>query len=153
MTRPSDPFAHPGSRLALDTFRLNGALIALGDALVAPLGLTNARWQVMGAIAEAEGTLPVAGLARNMGLVRQSVQRVADELAALELVRFADNPHHRRAKLVQLTDKGAALFADANARWLTVADALVAEFGADEIERAADFLRLVRERVETRNKP
>lgn len=107
----------------------------------------------MGAIAEAEGTLPVAGLARNMGLVRQSVQRVADELAALELVRFADNPHHRRAKLVQLTDKGAALFADANARWLTVADALVAEFGADEIERAADFLRLVRERVETRNKP
>ncbi|WP_235031635.1 MarR family winged helix-turn-helix transcriptional regulator [Geminicoccus flavidas] len=138
--------------LALDTFRLNGALIALGDALVAPLGLTSARWQVMGAIAEAQGALPVAGLARNMGLVRQSVQRIADELAALELVRFAENPHHRRAKLVQLTDKGAALLADANARWLTVADALVAEIGADEIERAAAFLRLVRERVEARNK-
>lgn len=134
--------------LTLDTFRLNGALIALGDALVAPLGLTSARWQVMGAVVEAQGALPVAGIARNMGLVRQSVQRIADELAALGLMRFAENPHHRRAKLVQLTEAGAALFADANARWTTAADALVAELGADEVERAAAFLRLVRTRVE-----
>jgi DNA-binding MarR family transcriptional regulator len=143
-----DAFAHPASILALDTFRLNGALIALGDALVAPLGLTSARWQVMGAIAEARGGLPVAGIARNMGLVRQSVQRIADELAAVGLVRFAPNPHHRRAKLVQLTERGAALFEEANARWLTVADALLAEIGQREAERGAAFLRLLRDRVQ-----
>jgi len=103
MSDPSDPFAHPGSRLALEVFRLNGALIAAGDALAAPLGLTSARWQVMGAVAEARGGLPVAGIARNMGLVRQSVQRVADDLAAEGVLRFAPNPHHRRARLVLLT--------------------------------------------------
>ena len=83
-----------------------------------------------------------------MGLVRQSVQRIADEMAALGLVRFAPNPHHRRAKLVQLTPRGAALFDEANVRWLAVADALRADVGRDEIDRAAALLRLVRERVE-----
>ena len=144
----TDAFAHPATILTLDTFRLNGALIALGDAIVGPLGLTSARWQVMGAIAEARGALPVAGVARTMGLVRQSVQRIADEMAALGLVRFAPNPHHRRAKLVQLTERGAALFEDANARWLVVADALLADLGQDEVERAAALLRAARERVE-----
>src|ERR671932_2222211 len=104
MCAAPDVFAHPASRLALEVFRLNGALIAAGDALVAPLGLTSARWQVMGAVAEAHGGLPVAGIARNMGLVRQSVQRLADELAGEGILRFAPNPHHRRAKLVQLTE-------------------------------------------------
>jgi DNA-binding MarR family transcriptional regulator len=147
MTADTDAFAHPASRLALEVFRLNGALIAAGDALVAPLGLTSARWQVMGAVAEARGGLPVAGIARNMGLVRQSVQRIADELAAEGILRFAPNPHHRRARLVQLTERGEALFAEANRRWLTLADALVAALGADNAARAAEVLRAAREHL------
>jgi DNA-binding MarR family transcriptional regulator len=138
-------FAHPASRLALEVFRLNGALVAAGDALTAPLGLTSARWQVMGAVAEARGGLPVAGIARNMGLVRQSVQRIVDELAAEGILRFTTNPHHRRAKLVQLTERGAALFAEANRRWSTLADALVAALGAEGTTRAAEVLRAARE--------
>ena len=148
MTDTPDAFAHPASRLALEVFRLNGALIATGDALVAPLGLTSARWQVMGAVAEARGGLPVAGIARNMGLVRQSVQRVVDDLSAAGIVHLASNPHHRRAKLVQLTERGAALFAEANARWSAAADALMDGLEPDEVGRAAAVLRLVRERVE-----
>jgi DNA-binding MarR family transcriptional regulator len=149
MSDDIDAFRHPASRLALETFRLNGALIALGDALVAPLGLTSARWQVMGAVAEARGGLPVAGIARNMGLVRQSVQRIADELAAAGVFRFVPNPHHRRAKLVQLTAHGAALFQQASARWLVLADSLVAAIGAAEVDRAAALLRGFRALIQT----
>ena len=148
MNETSNAFAHPANILTLETFRLNGALIALGDAVAAPVGLTSARWQVMGAIAEAQGALPVSSLARNMGLVRQSVQRIVDELATLGLLRLAPNPHHRRAKLVQLTDRGAALFEEVNTRWLAVADALLASIGSAEAERGAAFLRVLRERVE-----
>ena len=143
-----DAFAHPASSLAIEVFRLNGALIATGDSLVAPLGLTSARWQVMGAVAQARGGLPVAGLARNMGLVRQSVQRVVDELAVLGIVSFALNPHHRRAKLVQLTQRGATLFDEANRRWLAVADTLVAGFAPGEAEHTLSLMRLLRERLE-----
>lgn len=148
MTESANAFAHPVSRLALEVFRLNGALISAGDALVGPLGLTSARWQVMGAVAEARGGLPVASMARNMGLVRQSVQRIADELAAEGILRFAPNPHHRRAKLVQLTERGEALFAEANRRWLAVADALAATLDADDAARAVEVLRAAREHLD-----
>lgn len=137
-------FSHPASRLALEVFRLNGALIAAGDALVAPLGLTSARWQVMGAVAEARGGLPVAGIARNMGLVRQSVQRIADQLEAEGILRYAPNPHHRRAKLVQFTERGAALFEAASVRWLALADTLAAAFAPEEVECAAEVLQRFR---------
>src|SRR3954468_19929164 len=149
MSAATDAFAHPDSRLALEVFRLNGALVAAGDALVAPLGLTSARWQVMGAVAEARGDLPVAGIARNMGLVRQSVQRIVDELEAEGILRFAPNPHHRRARLVQLTEQGTALFNAASARWLALADTLVAAFGSDEIECAVTLLRATREHLQS----
>ena len=141
-------FAHPATVLMLETFRLNGAFIALGDAVAAPVGLTSARWQVMGAIAEAQGALPVASLARNMGLVRQSVQRTVDELTALGLLRLTPNPHHKRARLVGLTDRGVALFEEVCARWLAVGEPLLAGIGAAEAERGAAFLRTLRARVE-----
>jgi len=36
--------------LILDLFRLNSRLLIAGDRLVAPLGLTSARWQILGAV-------------------------------------------------------------------------------------------------------
>ncbi|MFG1480182.1 MarR family winged helix-turn-helix transcriptional regulator [Xanthobacter sp. V4C-4] len=144
MNATFDPFLHPASRLALEVFRLNGALIATGDALVAPLHLTSARWQVLGAIADAGEALPTAGIARNMGLTRQSVQRVVDDLCAQGLVGFAPNPHHKRAKLVQLTPEGKVAFAAASVCWAPLADALAALLGPPALEQAADVLHHVR---------
>ena len=95
--------------LVLEIFRLNGRLIAAGDALVAETGLTSARWQVVGAIALQQGRAPVAHIANAMGLTRQAVQRIADELEKTGIVEFRDNPHHKRAKLVTMTAKGHAL--------------------------------------------
>ena len=55
-------------RLILEIFRVNGRLIAAGDILVKDIGLTGARWQVLGAIATSSIPLPVAHIARRMGL-------------------------------------------------------------------------------------
>src|SRR5271166_4204772 len=106
MNKPSltsSPPSNAISELILEVFRLNGRLLEAGDALVADIGLTSARWQVLGAVALSAVPLPVAHIARNMGLARQSVQRLVDEMLADGLVRHAPNPHHRRAKLVLLT--------------------------------------------------
>jgi DNA-binding MarR family transcriptional regulator len=94
------------SNLMLDLFRLNSLILTAGDRLVAQLGLTAARWQILGAIIAAERPQPVAWLARNMGANRQNVQRIVNDLEAEGLLAFAPNPHHRRAQLVVLTDKG-----------------------------------------------
>lgn len=99
--------------LILDLFRLSNRMLAAGDRLVAGLGLTSARWQVLGSIVAAERPQPVAWLARDMGANRQNVQRIVNDLAAEGLVAFQANPHHRRAQLVVLTARGRDAFAAA----------------------------------------
>ncbi|MBN3818012.1 winged helix-turn-helix transcriptional regulator [Paraburkholderia sp. Se-20369] len=94
----------------LDFFRLNSRLLASGDRLVAALGLTSARWQILGAVIAAQQPQPVAWLARDLGANRQNVQRIVNDLEAEGLVRFETNPHHRRAQLVVLTDDGKRAF-------------------------------------------
>src|SRR3954470_11201314 len=98
------------TNLMLDLFRLNSQLLTAGDRLVAQLGLTSARWQILGAIVAAERPQPVAWLARDLGANRQNVQRIVNDLHADRLVAFEINPHHRRAQLVVLTDKGRQAF-------------------------------------------
>src|SRR5690242_4001344 len=98
------------TQLILDLFRLNNLLLTAGDRLVSELGLTSARWAILGAIANADRPQPVAWLARDMGANRQNVQRIINDLREAGLVAFEPNPHHRRAQLVILTDKGQQTF-------------------------------------------
>ncbi len=136
------------TELMLETFRLNGRLLASGDRLVAPIGLTSARWQIIGAVALAGHSLPVAHIARNMGLARQSVQRVVNDLEAAQLVRFAPNPHHRRAKLVELTEKGRRTYDDASALQVRWANALAAGMKQSDVEAALAATRTLRAKLE-----
>ncbi|SRR6266436_4492797 len=126
--------------LIVSVFRLNGALIDTGNRLVADIGLTSAWWQVLGALDLSPVPLPVAHIARNMGLSRQAVQRVADLLAEKDLVRFAANPHHQRAKLVVLTAQGRVAVKDAEKRQRPWARDLMAGLSLERIATALDVL-------------
>ncbi|TXS56132.1 MarR family winged helix-turn-helix transcriptional regulator [Streptomyces sp. t39] len=92
------------TRTALGVFRLNGHFVSVSDGIAREAGLTAARWQVLGAVVREPAT--VAGVARSMGITRQSVQRIADVLVAQGLAAYGDNPAHRRAKLLHATDAG-----------------------------------------------
>jgi DNA-binding MarR family transcriptional regulator len=96
--------------LILDLFKLNSLVLTAGDRLVARLGLTSARWQILGAMVAAERAQSVAWLARDMGANRQNVQRIINDLHRDGLVTFEANPYHRRSQLVILTDKGKQTF-------------------------------------------
>jgi DNA-binding MarR family transcriptional regulator len=136
------------TELVIEVFRLNGALLSAGDALARPLGLSSARWQVLGAVAFAAPPQPVAGLAREMGLTRQAVQRVVDELAAEGLVRFEENPQHKRAKLVLLTAEGRRIFDAAGERQAPWANALAERAPEKALKNAVQILRSLREELE-----
>ncbi len=99
-------FGAPGllDGVATASFRLNGQFLARGDRLAAPAGLTASRWQVLYAVYDEP--LPVAGVARAMGVARQSVQRIADVLVEQGLAAYEPNPAHRRAKLLRPTPAG-----------------------------------------------
>lgn len=139
------------TNLILETFRLNGELLAAGDELVADLGLTSARWQVLGAIGLSSTALPVAHIARNMGLSRQAVQRLVNEMTMQNLLRFTSNPHHQRAKLVLMTATGKAVFDAAMERQRPWADSLAAELTADEVSTAFRVLRSLRDKLQIQN--
>ncbi|MFD4035304.1 MarR family winged helix-turn-helix transcriptional regulator [Streptomyces sp. NPDC058637] len=94
------------SRTALGVFRLNGQFLSVAEELARPAGLTAAWWQVLGAVLAEP--LPVSGIARAMGITRQSVQRIADLLVDRGLAEYLPNPAHRRAKLLRPTGEGRA---------------------------------------------
>jgi DNA-binding MarR family transcriptional regulator len=146
LTKPPKSAALTG--LVLEIFRLNGLLIAAGDALVGGIGLTSARWQVLGAVALLQGRAPVAHIANSMGLTRQSVQRIADDLARAGIVEFQPNPHHKRAKLVTLTTKGRALFEAAMRLQKPWATALAASIDGAALQTTAAILAQLRARLE-----
>ena len=132
----------------LDLFRVNSLLLTSGDRLVAPLGLTSARWQILGAIVNAERPQPVAWLARDLGANRQNVQRIVNDLHTEGRVAFETNPHHRRAQLVVLTEKGRQAYDAAmrlQAPWInSLADGLDVE----EIETVRRVVAALRSKLE-----
>src|SRR5215467_3008556 len=147
-TLSHSPAADALTALILETFRLNGRLLAAGDELVSELGLTSARWQVLGAMATAPAPLPIAHIARNMGLTRQSVRRLVDEMARDGLVRLAPNPHHARAKLVLLTAAGERAFAAAHGKQVPWANAIAKGSSAGDILAAQRVLATIRARID-----
>ncbi|MGJ4857817.1 MarR family winged helix-turn-helix transcriptional regulator [Labrys sp. La1] len=139
--------------LILEVFRLNGRLLAAGDRLVAGVGLSSARWQVLGAIALAGTPQPVAHLARSMGLNRQGVQRIVNELAEEDLLAFRDNPHHRRARLVVMTARGKAVYEAANRLQKPWVDALSRGLAAEDVTACLRLIETLRVRLEAEADP
>lgn len=135
------------TELILSTFRVHGALLAAGDRLAHPLGLTAARGQVLGSVAGLAQPAPVAHVAREMGLTRQSVQRVADQLVADGLLEYQHNPHHKRAPLVVMTAHGQKVFARVTARQVPWVNDLARGVSSRDIGVAIDVLRRVEERL------
>jgi DNA-binding MarR family transcriptional regulator len=137
------------TQLVIELFRLNGAMVAVGDDMTRDLGMTAARWQVLGAIGSEPKT--VAAAARQMGLTRQNVQRIADWLVESGIAEFSDNPNHRRAKLVALTKEGAALRQQIGRRQARWANGVCTHFTTDELRATVDVLKRLKRALEKRS--
>lgn len=132
--------------LILATFRVNGLLLVAGDELTAELGLTSARWQVLGALPE--GPLTVPQIARRMGLSRQSVHATVKHLVEDGIVELIPNVDHRRSQLVGLTRRGRSTLEkidDKQAAWV---NQLVAGLTSAELKTTARVLGELGARLE-----
>ncbi|AVR97134.1 MarR family winged helix-turn-helix transcriptional regulator [Pseudoduganella armeniaca] len=135
----------PIRELVLNVFATNGCLVDSGNKLVREIGLTTAWWQVLGALGYAPAPLPVAHIARNMGLTRQAVQRVVELLAGRGFVTFAANPHHQRARLVVLTPAGRKALTAAESAAAAVDRIALDRIGAERVAIASAVLAELRE--------
>ncbi|MBG0831342.1 winged helix-turn-helix transcriptional regulator [Planomonospora sp. ID67723] len=130
------------SELVIEVFRANGVLLAAGDELARPAGLTSARWQVLGVVEHGPST--IAQVARTMGLTRQSVRQSAESLAADGFVAFEDNPGDRRARLMRLTSKGHEALAYVERHQAEWANRIAERVPPGEMEGAIEALRRIR---------
>lgn len=126
------------SGAALAVFKLNGQVLELAEELARPAGLTAAWWQVLGAVLPQP--LSVAGIAREMGITRQSVQRIADLLVDRGLAEYRPNPAHQRAKLLTPTDEGRAAIERIGPAHAKAAHALAKQLGRDRFAEAVEVL-------------
>ena len=67
------------------------------------------RWAVMSVLSGGARTVPQ--VARRLGVTRQSVQRVANLLAAEGLIESVTNPENARSPLFRLSERGEEVLA------------------------------------------
>ncbi|MFB7778509.1 MarR family winged helix-turn-helix transcriptional regulator [Streptomyces bauhiniae] len=125
--------------LVADVYEAAGALRRLGERTAGTEGLTQARWQVMSAVSEDGLTVPQ--VARRLGVSRQNVQRVANDLVQFGLAAFTPNPDHRGSPLLGLTESGGVALARLTERAEATHRELFGDIPEDEIRATRTALR------------
>ncbi|WP_167147772.1 MarR family transcriptional regulator [Actinomyces sp. ZJ308] len=129
--------------LVLPVFALNGEFLEAAAAITAPHELTPARWRVLGAVLDEP--LPVAEIARRvgLGLSRQSVQRVANDVVARGWAHWRPNPGRRGQNLLGLTARGRRAVAALATQQHAWADAVGQEIGERDLRTLAALISRV----------
>ena len=98
------------TQIVLELFKLNGLLVAEGDQITKEHALSSARWKILGALALSPNPMTVPQIANKMGQTRQSVQRLVDAMQKGGFLDYQENPYHKRAKLVVISNKGEKIY-------------------------------------------
>jgi DNA-binding MarR family transcriptional regulator len=107
---------------------------------LAPLGLTPAQERALRTIARSDEPLRMTELADRLGIVPRSLTTVIDALEEAGLVRREIDPRNRRAILLHLTERGAAVRDDMRQARRLAAEALFAPLTEDDRRTLAALL-------------
>lgn len=125
--------------LVADVYEAAGALRRLGERTAGTEGLTQARWQVLSVVSEEALTVPQA--ARRLGVTRQNVQRVANDLVEQGFAAYAENPDHRGSPVLTLTAGGRDALGKVTGRATERHRELFADVPDEEVAAARSLLR------------
>lgn len=109
-----------------------------GETLAGQAGQTQARWQTMWT-AES-GPFTVSQIARRLGVSRQNVQRLANELVDEGLAVYTDNPDHKASPLFELTPHGQSVLTTINAAAASGNQQLRDRLSARTVDQLYDLL-------------
>lgn len=103
-------------------------------------------WGLMRSLKQ-EGAQTVPQLARSRPVSRQHIQKLANEMIAEGVIELAENPAHKRSKLLRLTPKGEAVFQKLNQQIARVALNLAEDMDVKELQIAVKVLKQIREKL------
>ncbi len=134
--------------IVLEVFKLSGLLLTEGDKLTKALGMTSARWKVLGALVKHDSAMTVSHIAASMGQTRQGVQRLSDAMVKEGVLIYRDNPNHKTAKLVELTVKGRDIYDAIDRKQIPWANGQSSQFSQQELLTAMEVLSKIGEGLE-----
>jgi DNA-binding MarR family transcriptional regulator len=130
-------------QLADQLFRFTRRLRQAQAEQLAPLGLTPAQERALRMITRGEEPPRMAEIAERLGIVPRSLTTVIDSLEAAGLVRREIDPRNRRAILLHLTERGAAVRDDLREARRRAAEELFAPLSARDRETFGELLDLI----------
>ncbi len=133
--------------MAVTVFALNSQFLKVAEQLATPAGLTVTRWKVLGAVLREPQTQ--AEIARRMGITRQSVQRTSTQLVEDGMAHWVPNPSHRKANLLQPTEKGFLAVRKIDPQHAVFAQQLEVELGTERMTQLSEALTDLQSALDT----
>lgn len=131
------PQAAPSMAVVTSIMRVHQVLLARADAVLRPLGLTFARYEVLMLLTfSRRGSLPLGKIGERLQVNPASVTSAVDRLERDGLVARVPNPSDGRGTLARLTGPGRRLAARATDRMNAE---VFSGLGLSDDERAALF--------------
>lgn len=103
-------------------------------------------WSVL-RLLKVNGAQTVPQIARYRYVPRQSVQKLANEMLEDGVIELVNNPAHKRSKLLRLTPKGEAVFAELSDRIATLSETLAKKEDTAQLQNAVAIVRHLHEQL------
>jgi DNA-binding MarR family transcriptional regulator len=131
-------------RLATSIMRVQQLISSELDAVLKPLGITFARYEVLQLLSfSATGRLPLSKIGERLMVHPTSVTNAMDRLQSQGLVRRVADETDRRRTFAELTDEGERVLKEATAA-ITAIDFAVPGLSAEQQDQTYELLRRLR---------
>jgi DNA-binding MarR family transcriptional regulator len=131
-----------------EVFALQAALSRVMDRVHEETGLSTPQRKVMQVLNHL-GSATVPDIAARLGVSRQSIQVVCNDLLSHGLIEFMTNPRHKRSKLAALTANGNRAYEMARQNEYAAIEHILGRIDADAAEGARQLLAQIRNALET----
>jgi DNA-binding MarR family transcriptional regulator len=130
-----------------EVFASHAALSRVMDGIHAQAGLSTSQHKILRTLRRI-GPAPVPDLAAVLGVSRQFVQAVCNDLCSNGFIEFTDNPRHKRSKLVVLTDSGRNAFRRARRKENKIIERTLPGINPGKAAEARELLASIRKVLE-----
>ena len=135
--------------LFTEVFALHAALSSVMDSVHEQAGLRTPQLRIM-RLLERSGPVTVPDAAARLGVSRQFVQVVCNELLARGYLQFADNPRHKRSRLAVVTEAGRQAYARAREKENEIIEGALPDIEPHRAAETRGLLARVRQVLEKR---
>ena len=130
-----------------EVFKLQAALSGIMDRVHEQAGLSTSQIKIMRVLSRI-GPATVPDIAAVLGVSRQFVQTVCNNLLSCEFTEVAVNPRHKRSKLLALTKRGRNAFRQARKNEDKIIGQALPEIDPVRVREACELLESIRTAVQ-----